>query len=164
MLPGQDHGGSVEPESHDRFHLLGLHFTREQAKFVALNGIRGGLVIMAGSGMGTGGRVRHHLEHNLGREESSVVFVGYAAEGTLARQIIHGAAKVHLFGEEIPVRARVYDQRVLRARPAYSDEFVQRFRGYSSTDSNLKSSTRSNGFRPSLGASATARLLLPGLI
>ncbi len=114
--------------------------------------------------MGTGGRVRHHLEHNLGREESSVVFVGYAAEGTLARQIIHGAAKVHLFGEEIPVRARVYDQRVLRARRAYSDEFVQQFRGYSSTDSNLKSSTRSNGFRPSLGASATARLLLPGLI
>jgi hypothetical protein len=47
---------------------------------------------------------------------------------------------------------------------AYSDEFVLRFRGYSSSDSNLKSSTRSNGFRPSLGASATARLFLPSLV
>jgi len=52
----------------------------------------------------------------------------------------------------------------LGAAGAYSGEFVQRFRGYSSTDSNLKSSTRSNGFRPRLGASATARLLLLGLI
>jgi len=92
----------------DPFHLPGLHFTRENAESVALSGIHGSLVIMAGSGMCTGGRVRHHLEHTLGREDSSVVFVGYAAQGTLARQIIDGAAAVHLFGEEVPVRARVY--------------------------------------------------------
>jgi metallo-beta-lactamase family protein len=58
--------------------------------------------------MCTGGRVRHHLRHNLGREDSSVVFVGYAAIGTLARQIIDGAKKVNIFGEDIPVRARIY--------------------------------------------------------
>lgn len=92
----------------DPFHLPGLHFTRDQAESVALNDIRGGAVIMAGSGMATAGRVRHHLRHNLAREESSVVFVGYAARGTLARQIIDGAAQVRLFAEEIPVRARIY--------------------------------------------------------
>ena len=63
---------------------------------------------MAGSGMCTGGRVRHHLQHNLGREDSSIVFVGYAAIGTLARQIIDGAKQVNIFGENIPVRARIY--------------------------------------------------------
>jgi metallo-beta-lactamase family protein len=63
---------------------------------------------MAGSGMCTGGRVRHHLQHNLGREDSSIVFVGYAAIGTLARQIIDGAKRVSIFGENMPVRARIY--------------------------------------------------------
>ena len=63
---------------------------------------------MAGSGMCTGGRVRHHLQHNLGRQDSSVVFVGYAAVGTLARRIIDGAKHVAIFGQDIPVRARIY--------------------------------------------------------
>ena len=58
--------------------------------------------------MCTGGRVRHHLQHNLGREESSIVFVGYAASGTLARRIIDGEKQVNIFGENIPVRARIY--------------------------------------------------------
>jgi metallo-beta-lactamase family protein len=95
-------------EKRDPFHLPGLHFTRDHSESVALNDVHGGAVIMAGSGMCTGGRVRHHLRHNLGREDSSVIFVGYAARGTLARQIIDGARHVHLFGEEIPVRASVY--------------------------------------------------------
>jgi len=92
----------------DPFHLPGLHFTRETTESVALNNVRGGAVIMAGSGMCAGGRVRHHLKHNLWREASSIVFVGYAARGTLARLIIDGAKTVRLFGEEIPVRARIY--------------------------------------------------------
>ena len=98
-------------ESHDGndpFDLPGLHFTRETAESMAINQIAGGAVIMAGSGMCTGGRVRHHLKHNLWRRESSVAFVGYAAQGTLARQIIDGAKWVHIFGEEIPVRARIH--------------------------------------------------------
>ncbi|OYV75667.1 MAG: MBL fold metallo-hydrolase [Chromatiales bacterium 21-64-14] len=92
----------------DPFHLPGLHFTRESAASMALNRIAGGAVILAGSGMCTGGRVRHHLKHNLWRADASVVFVGYAARGTLARRIVDGAKSVHLFGEEIPVRARVH--------------------------------------------------------
>ena len=92
----------------DPFALPGLHFTRETADSMALNRIGGGAVILAGSGMCTGGRVTHHLKHNLWREDSSVIFVGFAARGTLARRIIDGAAKVRIFREEIPVRARVH--------------------------------------------------------
>ena len=95
-------------EGHDPFALPGLHFTRETAESIAINNIHGGAIIMAGSGMCTGGRVRHHLQHNLGRADSSIVFVGYAAIGTLARRIIDGAKQVDIFGENIPVRARIY--------------------------------------------------------
>jgi len=63
---------------------------------------------MAGAGMCTGGRVRHHLRHNLGRRECAIVFVGYAGRGTLARRIIDGAQSVNLFGEEVPVRASIH--------------------------------------------------------
>lgn len=92
----------------DPFRLPGLHFTHEAAQSMELNRISGGAVILAGSGMATGGRVRHHLKHNLWRQNSSIVFVGFAARGTLARQIIDGATSVILFGEEIPVKARIY--------------------------------------------------------
>ena len=65
-------------------------------------------MILAGSGMCTGGRVLHHLKHNLWRNDSSVVFVGFAAHGTPARRIIDGATSVRIFREEIPVRARIH--------------------------------------------------------
>lgn len=94
-------------EGRDPFHLPGLHFTRETAESIALNQVSGG-VILAGSGMCTGGRVRHHLRHNLWRRESSVVFVGYAARGTLARRIIDGADQVRIYGEEIRVQAKIH--------------------------------------------------------
>ena len=95
-------------EGRDPFSLPGLHMTRETADSMALNNISGGAVIMAGSGMCTGGRVRHHLKHNLWREDSSIVFVGFAAQGTLARRIIDGADTVRIFREEIKVRADIY--------------------------------------------------------
>ncbi len=74
---------------------------------MALNRIKGGAVILAGSGMCTGGRVRHHLKHNLWRKNAGVIFVGYAASGTPARRIIDGAETVRLFGEDIRVQARI---------------------------------------------------------
>jgi metallo-beta-lactamase family protein len=92
----------------DPFAVPGLHMVRETAQSMAINRISGGAVIMAGNGMATGGRVRHHLKHNLWRRESSVVFVGFAAKGTLAREIIDGAHTVQVLGEEIPVRARIH--------------------------------------------------------
>jgi metallo-beta-lactamase family protein len=95
-------------EGRDPFHLPGLHFTRQTAESMKINRIRGGAVVMAGSGMCTGGRVRHHLRHNLARPQSSVIFVGFAARGTLARQIIDGARSVRIYNEELPVRARIH--------------------------------------------------------
>lgn len=92
----------------DPFSLPGLHFTRETAQSMALNNITGGAVIMAGSGMCTGGRIRHHLKQHLWRENSSVIFVGYAAHGTLARRIIDGAKNVRIFRDDIPVHAKIY--------------------------------------------------------
>ena len=95
-------------EGRDPFGLPGLHFVRETASSIALNRLGGGGVILAGSGMCTGGRVRHHLRHNLWREDSSVIFVGYAAGGTLARRIIDGARSVRIFGDEVRVQASIH--------------------------------------------------------
>jgi metallo-beta-lactamase family protein len=95
-------------EGKDPFMLPGLRFTRDTAESMALNTLVGGAVIMAGSGMCTGGRVRHHLRHNLWRHDSSVIFVGYAGNGTLARLLIDGAKQVTLFGERVPVHARLH--------------------------------------------------------
>jgi metallo-beta-lactamase family protein len=75
---------------------------------MAINEITSGAVILAGSGMATGGRVLHHLRHNLARPECGVVFVGFASEGTLARKIIDGAKVVHVLEDEVPVRASVH--------------------------------------------------------
>ncbi|EED34541.1 metallo-beta-lactamase family protein [Luminiphilus syltensis NOR5-1B] len=98
----------LSADGSDCFAMPGLHFTRETAESMAINQINGGAVIMAGSGMCTGGRVRHHLKHNLWGKQNSVVFVGYAANGTLARRIIDGAKKVRIYGEEINVNASVH--------------------------------------------------------
>ncbi|MBV1872750.1 MAG: MBL fold metallo-hydrolase [Gammaproteobacteria bacterium] len=96
--------------SHNRdpFNFHGLHFTQDTSDSIALNRFKSGVVIIAGSGMCTGGRIRHHLKHNLWRDNCSVVFVGFASRGTLARRLVDGAKVVRIFGDEISVRARIY--------------------------------------------------------
>jgi metallo-beta-lactamase family protein len=93
---------------HDPFHLPNLKFLRESADSMALNRVNGGAVIMAGSGMCTGGRIRHHLKHNLWKRDASVVFIGFAAPGTPARAVIDGAKTVRMFGQDIQVKAHIY--------------------------------------------------------
>lgn len=73
-----------------------------------INAIHDHAVIIAGSGMCTGGRIRHHLRHNLANPAAHIVFVGYQASGTLGRVIVDGAKHVRLFGDDIPVRAHVH--------------------------------------------------------
>ena len=92
----------------DPFNFSGLHFTRETSESMSISQIDAGAIIMAGSGMCTGGRIRHHLKHNIWNKKCSIVFVGFAAYGTLARKIIDGAKSVKIFGEDIPVRASIH--------------------------------------------------------
>jgi metallo-beta-lactamase family protein len=92
----------------DPFQSPGLTLVRDRLDSMKINDLKGGAVIMAGSGMCTGGRILHHLRHHLSEENASVVFVGYAAAGTLARRIIDGARHVNVLGDDMPVRARIY--------------------------------------------------------
>jgi metallo-beta-lactamase family protein len=87
---------------------LKVRFTSSVEESMAINRIRSRAVIIAGSGMCEGGRIRHHLKHNLWRHECSVIFVGFQAKGTLGRKIVDGEKSVMIFGEEIAVRAKVY--------------------------------------------------------
>ena len=92
----------------DPLDVPDLHMTRETLDSIAINRIKGGAIIMAGAGMCTGGRIRHHLMGNLGSAATGVIFVGFAAAGTLARRIIDGAHSVRIFGEDVAVRAHVH--------------------------------------------------------
>jgi metallo-beta-lactamase family protein len=89
------------------FDFPGLTMVRTIDESKAINHIKGSVMIIAGSGMCTGGRIKHHLVTNISRSESCVLFVGYQAVGTLGRQIVEGAKEVRILGQMHPVRARV---------------------------------------------------------
>ena len=88
-----------------RFDNLKMVQTTEESKVINL--IKGSNIIIAGSGMVTGGRIKHHIVNNITRAESMVLFTGYQAEGTPGRQLLAGARQIRLLGETYPVRARV---------------------------------------------------------
>lgn len=98
------------------FPGLKLSVTSDDSK--AINFDRNPSVILSASGMCEAGRIRHHLKHNLWRPESTVLFVGYQARGTVGRALVEGAKKVKLFGEEVAVHA---DIRVLGAVSGHAD-------------------------------------------
>jgi len=89
------------------FDAPGLTFVRAVEQSKALNQLRGSAVISAGAGMCNGGRIKHHLVANIERAESTVLFVGYQARGTLGRQIVDGVDPVRILGEPRAVRARI---------------------------------------------------------
>ena len=92
----------------DPFYVPGMHFTRTPEASRRINDIKSGAVILAGSGMCAGGRILHHLKHNVWRPECSIVFVGFAAPGTLARRIIDGEEMIRIYGDEVAVKSEVY--------------------------------------------------------
>ena len=93
-----------------RMHSLlpNLHFTRTANQSMALNKIRSGAIIIAGSGMCNGGRIKHHFKHNIWRKNCDVVISGFQAQGTLGRQLVDGARRIRLWGETINVAAKIH--------------------------------------------------------
>lgn len=85
----------------------GLILCRSTNESKMINHISGTAIIIAGSGMCTGGRIKHHLVNNISRPQSTVLFIGYQAAGTLGRSIINNTGSVRIFGEEHPVKARI---------------------------------------------------------
>lgn len=89
------------------FDFPGLRLVQSVEASKAINEIRGSAIIMAGSGMITGGRIKHHLIRNITRRESTLLFVGYQAVGTLGRLILDGKQKVRIHGQHYPVRMKI---------------------------------------------------------
>lgn len=85
-----------------------LRCTPTPDESMAINRIKGGAIIIAGSGMCTGGRIVHHFKHNLWRPESHVIFPGFQAKGTLGRNIVDGAKSVKVLHQPIAVKAKIH--------------------------------------------------------
>ncbi|MBN2244216.1 MAG: MBL fold metallo-hydrolase [Candidatus Aminicenantes bacterium] len=110
----QRHVSSLDKESrrlfaqgHSPFRFPGMRLIRSVEESKAINNIKGSCLIMAGSGMCTGGRIKHHLKPNIAKAESTILFVGYQVKGTLGREIINGRESVRIHGRMFPVNARI---------------------------------------------------------
>jgi metallo-beta-lactamase family protein len=88
--------------------LKNLTLSRTAEESMAINKIESNAIIIAGSGMCTGGRVLHHFKYNLWKSNCQVVIVGFQAYGTLGRRLVEGAEQVKIFGEDIRVNARIH--------------------------------------------------------
>ena len=88
--------------------LPNLTLSRTPDESMAINRIDSGAVVIAGSGMCNGGRIIHHLKHNLEHEDTQVLITGYQAKGSLGRRLVNGESSVRIYGRDIPVRATVH--------------------------------------------------------
>lgn len=94
-------------EGTDPFGFGRLKYIKKTEESKELNEKTGPMIIISASGMAEGGRILHHLANNIGNPKNLILFVGYAAEHTLARRIMDGNERVNIFGEEYEVRAKI---------------------------------------------------------
>jgi metallo-beta-lactamase family protein len=95
-------------KNRDPFIFPGVQFTKTQNASRQINYIKKNAIIIAGSGMCTGGRIKHHLTRNIANKKSSIIFIGYQAQGTLGRKIVDKSKRVKIFGRDFSVNAEVY--------------------------------------------------------
>ena len=98
----------IAADGHDPLDFPGLALCKTADESRRLNSLEGAAVIMAGSGMCTGGRILHHLKHNLWRRDAQLLIVGFQSKGSLGREIVEGAKEVKIMGEWIAVRAKIH--------------------------------------------------------
>ena len=110
-----DHPTLIDPETHSLIAWQRKHPEKMKLEFVAdveasraLNNVRSGAVIISASGMCDAGRIKYHLRENLPRSECSILIAGFQAAGTLGRRLVDGKRLVNIFGQPVPVRARIY--------------------------------------------------------
>ncbi|MFN3760464.1 MAG: MBL fold metallo-hydrolase RNA specificity domain-containing protein [Algoriphagus aquaeductus] len=116
-------------EEHHPFKHPQLRYFQKQEQSMSLNEFRGNAIIISASGMATGGRVLHHLFHHLPHEKNGVIMVGFQAEETRGRRILEGEPSVRIYGNEVPVRAKVYTVEGLSAH-ADQDELMDWAEGF----------------------------------
>jgi len=114
-----------------RSALPNLSFTRTANQSRELNFIKSGAIIIAGSGMCTGGRIKHHLRQNLSRKECHVIIVGYQAGGSTGRALVDGAKSIRLFGQSVNVAAKIHTIGGLSAHAGQTGlcDWYDRFQG-----------------------------------
>lgn len=99
---------TLSKNTNSLFDMPNLHYSEDTESSMKINQIQSGAIIIAGSGMCTGGRIKHHLKHNLWREKSHIVIVGFQAQRTLGRALVDGSKLIQLWGEDIIVKAKIH--------------------------------------------------------
>jgi len=110
-------------------HLKNLHLTPSPEESMGINRIKSGAIIVSASGMMTGGRIIHHLKHNISRSGAHIMIVGYQANGTLGRKLVDGHPTVKIHGKVYPVKANIHTVGGLSAH-ADSDDLIRWARSF----------------------------------
>jgi metallo-beta-lactamase family protein len=103
-----DEATKLRKKIHEMPHLQNLQLTQSPQESMAINRIKSGAIIISASGMMTGGRIVHHLKHNISRSGAHIMIVGYQANGTLGRKLVDGNSSVRIHGDEYRVKAKIH--------------------------------------------------------